>query len=1006
MPRASLLALLLVPALAAAQTNEREQAREERLEPGLQAPNAPKTKPLTKAEERARFHPGRVVGTSAAERSASYQKRLRMEADSAYGGLAWRNLGPEVQSGRVVAIVSPKDEPGTVLVAFATGGLYRTTDDGATWTSLWNAMPAFGIGDVAVSPDGKTILVGTGEANSQRTSYAGTGVYRSEDAGRTWSFAGLPESHHIGKVVMDPRDPKRAWVCAMGHLYSQNPERGVYRTNDGGRTWTKCLDGDEFTGAIDLALNPKSPDVAVAALWDRDRRAWNFRESGRGSSVRRTEDGGRTWRPVAGLPSGDDLGRVGLATTPANPRLVLAYVDDQGEDRGWADEDDRAPSGKLTPRRFARLDEATLLALPRPALEAFWKDAAPEGAGLDDALAEVKAGKATVRDLMTRIEGRRPGLFEPGLTLDELYRSDDGGKTFRRIARFGPHGGYYWGKVFINPADANDIWVGGVEMLRSRDGGRTWATVEGGLHSDHHAVLWTGAPGKTRIWEGNDGGPYLSPNDGKTWRRLNNLSVGQTTTLALDPRNATLYTGLQDNGTLKGTRRYVPGRSDVDDWKPIFGGDGSWIAVDPREDGGGVYAAAQFGAHGFIEERTGARRSVVPRPIKGGEPLRFNWISPLVLDAFAPGLVYVGSQYLHRSFDGGRKWEAISPDLTRNRPNGDVPYSTLKDVSPSPLRFGLIYAGADDGRVTMTPDGGFQWLDVPTPRPDKWVARVLASRHAVGTVYCAQSGYREDDFAPYLWRSTDFGRTWTSIAGDLPMEPVNVVREDPKDPKILYVGTDMGVFVARDADAKGGPHWETLGNDLGHLPVHDLAIHEGDDEIVAATHARGLFATPLAPLRLVTDEVRKAPLTILDAPETAVPSPLPSRGRDVWDGAQNGSGESVPTLPILLYLSKAAEVDVELIPGAHAWDAAAVVRQHLSLRKGLNRVLLPLTLRPGRTVPADLLAAPRPKPRTAAEALADPFAAYRPVFVKLGEYTIYAAVGTVEVQRPVKIRER
>ena len=988
MPRLQTLALLLLPALVSAQIkNDPFES-----EPGAQD----KGKGLSKAEERARFHPGTVVGTSAEERAAAYRKRLAMEAESAFGGLSWRNIGPEVQSGRVVTIVSPASKPGTTLVAFATGGLYRTEDDGATWTSLWEAMPTFGIGDVAVSPDGRTIWVGTGEANSQRTSYAGTGMYRSEDAGATWNFVGLPESHHIGKIVLDPRDPaRRAWVCVAGHLYSQNPERGVYQTLDGGKTWTRSLGYDEFTGAIDLAINPKNPDTAIAALWDRDRRAWNFRESGKGSSVQRTTDGGRTWRPVVGLPTGDDLGRVGLATTPADPKLVIAYVDNQGENRGFAEEDDRAPSGKLTPRRFLRLDEAAFLDLPRPALEAFWKEYAPEDAKLDSSIEGVRAKRATLRDLRTLIETRSPRIFEPGITLDELYRSDDGGRSFRRIARFGPHGGYYWGKVFINPADANDIWVGGVQLLRSRDGGRTWAAVEGDLHSDHHAVMFAGG----KIWNGNDGGPYVSPNDGKTWRHLNNLSVGQATTLALDPRDKTVYTGLQDNGTLKGSRRYVPGRSDVDDWKAIYGGDGSWVTVDAREGSDLVYAAAQFGASGALDNATGKRRSVQPKAKKGPngspEPLRFNWISPLVLEPFLSTIVYVGSQFVHRSFDSGRTWEIVSPDLTKNLPNGDVPYSTLKDLSPSPLKFGLMYAGADDGRVTMTPDGGVEWRDVPTPRPDKWVARVLASRWAADTVYCVQTGYREDDFAPYLWRSKDRGKTWTPIVGDLPMESLNVVREDPKDARTLYVGTDMGVFVTRDADAPEGPHWETLGNDLGHLPVHDLAIHEGDDEIVAATHARGLFTMPLAPLRLVTPAVREDALTLLAAPETDVPSAYPSRGRAAWDGGQNAA----PEASVLVFARKAGMLSLDLLDK----NGKMTLSKSFAVRPGLNRLALPLTLREGRTIPADELIRERSKPKTGAAALEDPFAAYRPVFVTPGEYTLRATLGTAKAERPLKI---
>ena len=926
-----------------------------------------------KEAERRTFHSGTVRGTTASERAASYARRLAMERDSRYGGVVWRNLGPEIQSGRVVSMASPDREPGTVLVAFATGGLYRTKDDGATWESLWDDMPTPSLGDIAVSPDGRTIWVGTGESNSQRTSYSGTGVYRSTDAGRTWTLMGLPESQHIGKILMDPRDPNTVWVAALGHLYSQNPERGLYKTTDGGKTWTLTLAArgelQETTGAVDFALDPKNPDVITAALWDRERRAWNFREAGRGSGVFRSENGGRTWAPVAGLPVGNDLGRVGLATSKADPKRVYAYVDNQGLSRDWLDEDESAAGGKMTPRRFARLTEATFLDAPKEPLAEFWKEFAPEDAKLDDAIADVQAGKATMADVRARIQKRSSKIFDPGTTLDELYRSDDDGRTFRRQARFGPGGGYYWERAFANPADADDIWVCGVELKRSRDGGRTWRTVGDELHADHHAVLFDASrPGK--LWAGTDGGPYVSLNNGETWRILNNLSVGQTTTLALDPRNGDVYTGLQDNGTLKGTRGYVPGRSDINAWARVGGGDGSDVQVEPLGDAPTVYVASQFGAHVGLGA-DGKRRSAAPRKTKVTDDLRFNWISPLVTSGYTPGLIFVGSQYLHRSFDGGRTWAVISPDLTRNKPNGDVPYSTLKSVSESPLRFGLIYAGADDGRLTMTPDGGYQWLDIPTPAPDKWVARVVASRHTVGTVYAAQSGYREDDMAAYLWKSTDFGKTWTSIVGDLPAETINVVREDSKEPNTLYLGTDLGAFVSRD----GGAHWETFGNGLGHLPVHDIAIHERDDQIVLATHARGLFVTPLAPIRALDAATLKTDVKVLPIEDIRVPESRARRPRYAFTDEE----PDAPTATIPFFVAKSGPVTITVLDEKEKTLLKSTVEAH----RGYNQTDLSLVVRPGKRRPETI-----PAPQTGAQAANDPLADYRPIYLTTGKYKL------------------
>ncbi|RYG79522.1 hypothetical protein EON77_08995, partial [bacterium] len=473
-----------------------------------------------------------------------------------------------------------------------------------------------------------------------------------------------------------------------------------------------------------------------------------------------------------------------------------------------------------------------------------------------------------------------------------------------------------------------------------------------------------------------------------SYRPINNLSVGQATTLALDPKSNAVYTGLQDNGTMRGTRGYVPGRSPLDAWKSINGGDGSFVALDPREDLDLVYAASQFGAHTAIVQKTGARyRAAAPRA-KGLDPLRYNWISPFLVSPYLPDEVFVGSQYLHRSFDRGKTWTTISPDLTRNRPNGDVPYSTIKDVSESPLRFGLMIVGADDGRVTLTPDGGYQWIDIPTPAPGKWVTRVIASQHDAETLYCAQSGYREDDFAAYLWRSADRGKTWSSIVGDLPAETINVVREDPKEPRTLYNGTDLGVWVTRDA----GAHWEPLGTDMGHLPVHDLAIHAKDDEIVIATHARGLMTTALRPLRLVDAGVRKEALKVLDAPDVRISSSAAYPYREIWGGVD----EERPVAKLALWTGTAGTATIELVDE----KGGILVTETTLLRRGYNEATLGLTVRPGKPLPAGVIPTP---PKTGEEALRDPYAESRPVYVAPGAYTLRVRVGAATADSKLRI---
>jgi len=934
----------------------------------------PKVHP--KEEERTTYHPGKVKGTPASVVLESYARRLQMEADSFFGGIEWRNVGPENQGGRVLSIkhANVKVNGATrsrIFCAFATGGLHISDDDGATWTSIFDNQSAFGIGDVDVSKDGQTIWIGTGEANSQRTSYAGTGVFKSTDGGATWTNVGLPESHHIGRIRVDPKNPNVVWVAVLGHLYSQNDERGVYKTSDGGKSWQQVLKVDDFTGAIDLVIDPRNSNNVVASMWDRDRRAWNFRESGVGSAVYRTADGGKKWSKVDTLPSGNDAGRIGLAQSESNPNIVYAFVDHQGPDKEWLDFDEKVPSGRLTPRRFFILTEETFVEVDRKALERFWRDYAPEKTKLDDVIEQVKAKKMTMIDVRNEIMKRSPGVFEPDIVEHEFYRSEDGGKTFTRVSRMGNHGGYYWGKVFVDPRNPNHIYTHGVSALRSKDGGKSWERTAAGVHADFHSMLFDPADPQ-KIWIGCDGGIYRTNNDGKTWTHLNTISVGQTTTLAVRNESApyTIITGLQDNGTMMGKSNYTPGRSPLDAWVDLGGGDGSHVAIDPRPDLGLIYGASQFGAHYAFEEKTGVRYRAAASARRGEEPLRYNWISPLIVSSHIPDIIYLGSQYVHRSFDRGRTWQKISPDLTRNKKQGDVPHSTIKDLSESPLRFGLIYAGSDDGRVTMTHDGGYKWENIDTPAPDKWVCRVIASRHNESTLYVAQTGYREDDFAPYLWKSTDYGKTYTSIVGNLPFESINVVREDPKNPNILYVGTDLGVFITFD----GGKNWETLHGKLGHLPVHDLVIQEKENDLVIATHAKGIYILPLNDVHSLDAKLRTTDLSILKLGTLERSENWGYDRKAPWDKSASNDFSA----PLSFFTNSAGKAKIEVKDK----DGNVVKTMEMDAVKGFNYT------RVGTLIATGDKFAPKKTATDAKTALDDPFIDRREKYLPSGKYTV------------------
>ncbi|MCW5940927.1 MAG: hypothetical protein KIS66_01760 [Fimbriimonadaceae bacterium] len=962
MPRALFVALL---ALAA---------------PALLAQPEIFARPMSKAEEARKFHRPDVRGMSAEERLEAYAKRLDLEAKSLWGGLNWVSVGPEIQSGRVVDIESPAGDPKRLFVAFATGGLHVTEDEGTTWTSLFDTESAFAIGDVAVSRDGKTVWVGTGENNSQRTSYSGTGLFKSTDGGKTWANTGLAETHRIGRIQIDPHDENVVYVGALGSLYSQNPARGVYKTTDGGKTWRHVLKLDEHTGVIDLKVDPKNPKTLYAVAWDRDRRAWNFRESGPGSALYKTTDGGMTWTKLGAgvLPQGDAMGRAGITISPQNPNRVYLLVDNQGDDLATPWRDEGRPGGVLTPSRFAMLNDDLLKALDTGVLQDFLSSFGSPRLDAEQVKKDVDEGKSSFADLKRTLMERNPRAFEYDIVNSQVWRSDDGGKSWTKPhpGNLGEILGYYCGRIEVSPHNADEVWVTGVLMIRSLDGGKTWKRAAERMHSDYHAVFFDPRDPR-RVAVGNDGGLYVSGDGGQNYRHWNNLAVGQFTTIAVDdkvPYN--IYGGLQDNGTMRGPSNYVPGRSAPSLWTSIGGGDGSAVAVDPRNGGDVVYVASQFGSHSALEQSTGRRWNARANAGRGEPELRYNWISPLIVSPHHPDIVYLGAQKVFRSLNQGRTWEAISDDITKDRPNGDVPFSTLKDLSESPFKFGLIYAGADDGTVKVTKNHGFTWEDVSTPTPDKWVSRVVASKHDPATVYVAQSGYREDDFAPYLWKSTDYGATWTSIIGNLPNETINVVREDPKNPRILYVGTDLGVWVTFD----GGSTWEPLAGGLPRTPVHDIAIQAREMEMVIGSHARSVWKFDLKPMLEANESLRETPLKLW---------PLESARRTNWGfGRRAPFDTSLPPSPTLsgrLWSLEAGEATVRIVDK----DGKAAVEKRVPLRRGYNAFSLDLLLEAGTPIGE----VPTVLPKTVEEALRDPYAARRGVYIAAGDYRVTVTLG-------------
>lgn len=788
------------------------------------------------------------------ERDQAWEKHQALVKASLFGGLEWRSVGPVVQGGRVVDIESVPGEPFSFYVAYASGGLWFTSNNGQTFDPIFDDQPTMIMGDVAVAPSQPTtIWVGTGENNSSRSSYGGHGVFRSDDAGKTWQHRGLGGSDRIGRIIVDPRDPQRVYVAALGKLYTAGGQRGVYRTVDGGVTWKPVLTTDEWVGVIDMVIDPSAPDTLYAATWERSRRPWNFVESGVGSGIWKSTDGGDNWRRLEdGLPTGADVGRIGLALCAASPQTIYASVDNQAllPESEWD-----LGGAPVTAKRLRDMTKEEFLAHDKNDIEAFI-----QGSDLDTDLDATKlmdmieSDELTIDDLIAELGDANAQLFDTDIRGLEVYRSDDGGESWRKthakpLLKVVHTYGYYFGLIRVSPTDPDRVYVAGVPLLMSTDGGATFAGILGlDVHVDHHA-LWIDPIFPQRVILGNDGGLDISYDHGKSWRKIDAQAVGQFYTVAVDmahPYN--IYGGLQDNGTLKGSSQSRPG---LDEWSFVGGGDGMHVQVDSRDNT--LYFGYQFG---FYNRKApgGGRATVRPRDALGEEAYRYNWSTPLVLSPHNEDIVYFGTQKLLRSMDQGETWTAISDDLSRSQERGNVPYASLTTISESKIEFGLIWVGTDDGQLYCTETGGVKWSEVSDGIPtDRWITRVVASQHERARAFVTLSGYRDDDIQSYVFSTDDLGQNWRSLAAGLPAEPVNVILEDPVHADVLYVGTDRGVYVSLDR----GAQWQALASGMPKVPVHDLVVHPRERELVAGTHGRSVYVLDALPIQEATDELRE-----------------------------------------------------------------------------------------------------------------------------------------------------
>ena len=860
----------------------------------------------------------------AAEKKAPPPAPPPLITSDALKGLEFRNIGPAIMGGRIDDFAVLESRPSTFYVGAASGGLWKTENNGTTFEPVFDDQESSSIGAIAIAPSDPSVLyVGTGEPNNRQSSSWGHGVYKTGDGGKTWTHLGLPDTHHIGRVVVHPTNPDVVYVAALGHLWGPNKERGLYKTTDGGKTWTNTKFVDEDTGFVDVAMDPQSPSILYAASYQRRRSPFGYNGGGPGSALWKTTDGGGTWKKLAeGLPKEGDVGRIGVAVYRRDPRIVYALVEH-----------------------------------------------AKEGG---------------------------------------IYRSEDRGETWKKMSDTNPRPSYY-SQVHIDPNNDQRIWVLGAPMFVSEDGGKTFRNdLVQKIHGDYHA-LWIDPADSNHVLAGSDGGIHVSWDRGRSWDYLNTVTLSQFYEVAYDMRQPySVCGGLQDNGSWCGPSRtlYTQGIAN-EDWFRVGGGDGFHAAVDPT-DPDTVYTESQDGNVQRLDLRTNERRVI--RPEAGGEErYRFNWNSPILISPHDPKTVFYGGNRLFVSRDRGDTWTQTA-DLTSgasrdkmtifgkaakeflSRNDGVVHFGTITTIAESPLKAGVLWVGTDDGNLQVSRDGGITWTSVAARVPGlprgTYVSRVEPSRSGEGAAYAAFDGHRADDYGVYLFRTDDYGQTWRSVSGNLPRGwTVHVVREHPKNPSLLFAGTENGLWTSWD---RGG-QWVRLKGKLPTVPVFDLQVHPRDDDLIVASHGRGVFILDDASsLAALNPESLAADVRLFDARTAAEYRVYSHKGNT---GHKAFLGPNPPDGVILTYALKSKPAEKEDVKIVVKDSSGATVRELKGPKEvGLNRASWDLRHEP-------------PVKRDPGEPGEGFFGPPRGPLVPPGTYTVTVSAGSASDSKPVMIQE-
>lgn len=773
--------------------------------------------------------------------------------NSFFNKVTAKNIGPTIMSGRVVDVaVNPKN-PTEFYVAYASGGLWYTNNNGTSFEPVMDSAETINCGSVSVDWTSGTIWVGTGEVNSSRSSYAGVGVLKSSDKGKTWQNLGLNDSHHISRIWVNPSNLNEIVVAAVGHLYTTNKERGIYKSIDGGASWKQTLFVAEDTGIIDLAVSKNNPKIMFAASWQKDRKAWHFDCDGEKSGIYKSEDGGTTWKLItskeSGFPANEGVGRIGVALF--NENVIYAVVDNQNK----------------RPKSVSKNKLQLMLASPGEDFQNI------DNKELNNALKESGFSEkyraenikkwvenAGTNAVLDQLLDANKALFETEVIGCEVYKSEDSGKSWKKtntsyIDDMFYTYGYYFANISVDSSNENRVYIGGVPLLFSEDGGKSFTSIsKENVHADHH-VTWINPENSNHIINGNDGGINISYDNGAHWIKCNNEAVGQLYAVNVDNQEEYyVYGGLQDNGVWFGPNDFQQNVAWHQEgnypYKELIGGDGMQIQIDSRNPNV-VFTGYQFGNYYRINQKENQFDFISPKAGKDEKPLRYNWQTPILLSSYNQDILYMGSQYLHRSMDQGKSWEKISEDLTNGPKEGNVAFGTLTTISESKFQFGLLYTGSDDGKIQVSKDGGVSWQLISGNLPQNlWVSRVTASTHKKERIYATLNGYRNDNFESYVFVSEDFGNTWTAISNGL-SQAVNVIVEDSANENILYVGTDNGLFISIDK----GSTWQNFSNGMPKVAVHDLKIQAKAKELIVGTHGRSIYKIDLSKVQELTKEV-------------------------------------------------------------------------------------------------------------------------------------------------------